>query len=183
MNPALFQFEGQKVILRGLAPTDLEHLIKWSKDPEIRRLTAETEPLTPETARQFLKTIKTDKNRIWFMILDKATLKPIGECGLLRIFKPWKTADLTMIIAEKGYWGKGASIEAMSLLVDFAFKDLALHRLAVGVVEFNTRAIEFYKKFGFREEGRQRDGYLLDDGYHDFVMMSMLVEDYLKRIP
>ncbi len=178
MNPALFHLESNKVILRGFVNSDTAHLLKWYNDPEILRLTAETEPLSQENARAFLKTIKTDKNRIWFMILDKATDKPIGECGLLRIFRPWKTADLTMVIGEKRYWGKGHSHDAMRLLLDFTFASLKLHRLSVGVLETNERAIRFYKRFGFREEGRQRHGFLSDGKYADFVMMSLLEGEY-----
>jgi len=174
MNSAKFYLETPKVILRGLDLSDLDHLVKWSADPEIRHLTAETQPLTRKTAADFLKTVKTDQNRVWFMILDKATGKPIGECGLLKIFHPWKTADLTMIIGEKEFWGKGHSDEAMGLLLDFAFNSLKLHRLSVGVLETNERAIRFYERFGFKEEGRQRDGYLSNGKYHDFVMMSLL---------
>jgi len=66
------------------------------------------------------------------------------------------------------------------MLLEYAFGKLRLHRVAVGVVDFNERAIKFYKRFGFREEGRQRDGYLLDNRYYDFVMMSLLDEEYLK---
>ena len=178
MNPALFHLASGKVILRGFVNSDIPHLIKWYNDPEILNLTAETEPLSQEKARAFLRTIKTDKNRIWFMILDNATKTPIGECGLLRIFRQWKTADLTMVIGEKRYWGKGHSHDAMRLLLDFAFTNLKLHRLSVGVLETNGRAIRFYKWFGFREEGRQLDGYLSDGKYADFVMMSMIEDKH-----
>jgi diamine N-acetyltransferase len=50
--------------------------------------------------------------------------------------------------------------------------------VAVGVVGFNERAIRFYEKVGFREEGRQRDGYYCDHAYHDFVMMSILEDEF-----
>ena len=145
-----YQLEGPNVLLRPLVQSDVDQLVKWSNDPEIRRLIAETEPLTPKKARDLLKGIRTDPSRLWFMIIDKKTRRPVGECGLLRIFRPWKTADLTMIIAEKDHWGKGISGEAMRLLLVIAFRNLKLHRLSIGVLDFNKRALRFYKRFGFR---------------------------------
>ena len=63
---------------------------------------------------------------------------------------------------------------AARLLVDRAFSGLGLHRLSVGVVDFNEGALRFWERLGFRREGVQRDGYLVDGAFHDFVMMSLL---------
>jgi len=172
---------GSKVVLRAPEPSDLPFLVTWSSDPEIRALTAETEPLTRRTAPGYLRTVRKDRNRLWYVIVDRETGRPVGECGLLRIFWPWKTADLTMIIGEKEYWGRGFADEAMGLLLELAFTDLGLHRLAVGVLETNGRALKFYSRHGFREEGRQREGHFRKGRYHDFVMMSLLKGDCGKR--
>ncbi len=177
-SPAL---ESPKISLRTPVKSDIGSFVKWSNDPELRRLTAETAPMSDAEAKAFIDKVRNDADRRWFTIVDKKTGNPIGECGLLRIFRPWKTADLTMIIGEKDHWGKGYASEAMELLLDLAFKDLGLHRLAVGVLENNARAIRFYRRFGFIEEGRQRSGYLADGEYSDFVMMSLLEHEYLKK--
>jgi RimJ/RimL family protein N-acetyltransferase len=62
--------------------------------------------------------------------------------------------------------------------LDYAFGYLNFHRVAVGVVEFNERALQFYEKVGFRREGIQRDGYYYDHEYFDFVMMAVLEAEY-----
>ena len=102
----------------------------------------------------------------------------IGEAGLLRIFPPWRTTDLTLIIGEQDAWGRGYGTEAITLLLDYAFGCLNIHRVAVGVVGFNQRALRFYESVGFRREGIQRDGYYYDHQYHDFVMMSLLADEF-----
>ena len=175
--------ESPNVLLRAIMPSDAEYIVKWAADSEIRRLTAETEPLTLEKARDFIDMVRADESRLWFMIIDKKTQKPIGECGLLRIFRPWNTADLSMIIAEKSQWGKGAAGEAMRILLDIAFNSLRLHRLSIGVLDYNVRALRFYRRFGFREEGRQLDGYFSDGAHHDFIMMSLLEGQYRQANP
>jgi RimJ/RimL family protein N-acetyltransferase len=50
--------------------------------------------------------------------------------------------------------------------------------VAVGVVGFNEAALRFYEKVGFRREGIQRDGYYYGHRYYDFVMISILENEY-----
>jgi len=62
--------------------------------------------------------------------------------------------------------------------MDYAFGYLNMHRVSLGVVGFNRRALRFYEKVGFKQEGIQRDGYYHDHAYHDFVMMSILEDEF-----
>ena len=165
---------GERVCLRPLEHDDLTCVRKWASDPEIMRLIGEVTPMTPEEAEQFFQKVQTDTGRVWFVVTLKETGRAIGEAGLLRMFPAWRTTDLSLILGEKDAWGKGYGTEAILLLLDYAFGTLDFHRVAVGVVGFNERAIRFYEKVGFRKEGVQRDGYYCNRRYHDFVMMSIL---------
>jgi RimJ/RimL family protein N-acetyltransferase len=78
-------------------------------------------------------------------------------------------------------WGKGYGTEAGRLLLKYAFERLKFHRVSIGVVGFNDRAIRFWKSLGFKKEGVQKDGYYCDNEFSDFVMMSIL-EDQFKRL-
>lgn len=50
--------------------------------------------------------------------------------------------------------------------------------MAIGVVSFNEAALRFYDKVGFRKEGIQKEGYFYNHQYYDFIMMSILEDDY-----
>jgi len=97
------------------------------------------------------------------------------------MFPAWRTTDWSLIIGEKAVRGKGYGTEAAQLMLNYAFGHLNFHRLAIGVVGFNTKALRFYEKLGFQREGIQRDGYFYDHQYHDFVMMSMLDHAFLEK--
>ena len=169
---------GERVYLRPLDRQDLIHIRQWANDPELRRLTGEVKPMTEAGAEAFFDKVNNDDDRVWFIVALKENDAPIGEAGLLRMFRPWRTTDLSIIIGEKGARGKGYGGEAIKLLLDFAFGYLNFHRVAIGVVGFNADALRFYEKVGFRREGVQRDGYYYDHDYHDFVMMSILEDEY-----
>ncbi|MRR32139.1 N-acetyltransferase, partial [bacterium] len=133
---------------------------------------------TAHTTEAWYGRIQDDPSRVWFIIEERETGAPIGECGLLRIFPAWRTTDLTMIIAEKSCQGKGFGTEAITLLMGYAFGMLAMHRISIGVVGFNTRALAFYEKMGFRREGVQRDGYFYNHQFSDFIMMCILEDEF-----
>jgi len=178
-------FVGRRVCLRALKRGDLVHLRKWLEDAEIRGLIGEVSSMSKEDSERFLEKVRGDAQRAWFMVVakenNKENNKVIGEAGLLRMDRAWRTTDISVIIWEREEWGKGYGTEAVLLLLDHAFRHLDFHRAAVGVVGFNERALRFWTKIGFRKEGVQRDGYYYDGQYHDFVLMSIL-EDEFRRL-
>jgi RimJ/RimL family protein N-acetyltransferase len=172
---------GQRVYLRPVEKEDALFILRWANDPQIRRLTAEVTPMTQAGFDEFLHKVQHDPDRVWFMVVLKGSNRVIGEAGLLRMFPPWRATDLTIILGEPEAWRQGYGTEAILLLLDYAFGALNFHRVAVGVVGFNERAIHFYEKIGFKTEGIQRDGYFCDHVYHDFIMMSILEAEYRQR--
>ncbi len=169
---------GERVYLRPLEKEDVNLLYVWFNDPEIRGLTGEVFPSYQESVEEFLTRLRTDSSRAWFGVVVKENDQLIGEAGLLRMFPAWRTTDLSLILGERAAWRKGYGSEAMELLLDYAFGYLNFHRVAIGVVGSNQRALKFYEKAGFKREGIQRDGYFYDHSYQDFVMMSILDNEF-----
>jgi len=169
---------GKRVRLRPLVREDLVYLRKWSRDAEIKGLIGEVASMSKADWEKFLDEVRGDRKRAWFMVIVKENDKVIGEAGLLRMDRAWLTTDVSVIIGEKTEWGKGYGTETIALLLNYAFRHLKFHRVAVGVVGFNERALRFWEKVGFRKEGIQRDGYYYDHKYHDFVMMSILEDEF-----
>jgi len=62
-----------------------------------------------------------------------------------------------------------------------AFDQLGLERVFLNVLADNPRARRFYEKAGFQYEGCFRHHLLLKDGWHDWVWMAILKEDYERR--
>ena len=169
---------GENIYLRPFERGDLDYIRKWYNDPELRGSIEITEPYNAEKVERWFDSVCNDENRIWFAIAPKSNDEVVGECGLLRMFYAWRTTDLTMIIGERDAQGKGYGSEAMRLLLDYAFGHLGFHRVALGVAGFNEDAVRFYERHGFKREGIQREGYYFNHKYHDFVMMSLLEEEY-----
>lgn len=172
---------GERLYLRPYRKDDLRFMFKWMNDPEILGLVGEARPWSKRVLEEFFDKVKHEKGRAWFSIVLKEGDRVIGETGLLRAFWPWKQTDLTIEIDEKDVWDRGYGTEAINLLLAWTFDTLGFHRVSIGVVGFNERALHFYEKNGFRREGVLRDGYLYGGKYHDFVMMSILEDEFRER--
>lgn len=172
---------GDRLYLRPYKKADLKFMLRWMNDPEILGLVGEVHPWSKRDLDDFYARVEQERDRAWFSIVLKEGDRVIGETGLLRAFWPWKTTDLTIEINERDAWNQGYGTEAISLLLSWAFDRLGFHRVSIGVVGFNERALHFYEKNGFRREGVLRDGYLYQGRYYDFVMMSILEGEFQER--
>jgi len=172
---------GDKIYLRPIEQEDVALLHRWANDPEIRGLTGEIRPSTYSGAIEFYQRVQKSEDRIWLAVISRDTDQVIGETGFLRMFPAWRTTDWSLIIGEKSAQGKGYGQEVAKLMLDYAFGHQNFHRVAIGVVGFNTKALNFYEQIGFRREGIQRDGYYCEHRYHDFVMMSMLDDEFREK--
>ncbi len=169
---------GERVTLRRIERGDLPRIRGWLDDPEVRGMIGATKPMTEEEADAWFDDVTGDPGRAWFVVIRDEDDRVIGEAGLLRLFPEWRTTDMSVIIGEREAWGQGHGTEAGNLLLDYAFDYLGLHRVAIGVVGFHEEALWFWKKLGFKQEGVQRDGYLHDGKFYDFVMMSILEDEW-----
>jgi len=168
----------KRIELRTVKREDLKTLSILMEKRDITKLTGEVHPRTEKDWEDFYDRTQSMDDRIWFLIIDKKSGQIIGETGLLRIFMPWRTSDYSLVIWDKEYWGKGYGKETSQLMLDYAFNDLNLNRLAIGVVGFNHNGLKFWKSIGFIEEGKQIDGYFCNGVYSDFIMMYLLEKDF-----
>lgn len=76
------------------------------------------------------------------------------------------------------YRGKGYGEKTYRLILEFCFKYLNFNRVWLLVMENNEVALNLYKKIGFKEEGVMRKAIYRDGKYYDYIMMSILKEEY-----
>ena len=77
-------------------------------------------------------------------------------------------------IGDTEYLGKGYGSEAVSMLAQFGFNDLNLHRIYLQVFASNQRAINAYNKCGFKQEGIARESAFIDGSWEDIITMGIL---------
>ncbi len=118
-----------------------------------------------------------------FSIVECATDKLIGRCGLFGLDLVNRSAMLGIFIGDKAFWNRGYGQEATVLLLDYGFNLLNLHNIMLGVYAFNARGIGCYHKVGFKEIGRRRQSRIICGKLYDEVMMDILEEEFRATHP
>lgn len=77
--------------------------------------------------------------------------------------------------------GHGYMTEGFALTLDFAFRQLGLHRVEANVQPDNTRSLAFLDRAGFVREGYSRRYIKLAGRWRDHVRFAMLAEDWRAR--
>lgn len=77
--------------------------------------------------------------------------------------------------------GKGYSKEMYKIIFKLCFEHWNMNRVWLLVLAYNEVALNLYNKMGFVEEGVQRKAIYRDNIYHDYIMMSILKDEYNER--
>jgi RimJ/RimL family protein N-acetyltransferase len=129
--------------------------------------------------RRWLQSVSADPHRAYYVL---HTEYGIGKnfIGIVR------TDEIDMVNRSMRVGGdilptfqnQGYGQQMFELIKTFSFDYLNMHRIWLLVMETNERAIHVYRKAGFRDEGRQREAVYRDGRYLDYLMMSMLREEF-----
>ncbi|WP_181350417.1 GNAT family N-acetyltransferase [Thalassobacillus sp. CUG 92003] len=175
-------FETERMYLRKMTEEDITLYHKWRNDMDVMQSTNPNLDIYHlEETKRFVKHVMlgadTSKS---YIIHEKESYAPIGITSLINIDHKNRNAECIIDIGEKDYWGQGYGSEAMTLLLDYAFYEMNLHRVALRVFSFNDKAINLYEKLGFKHEGRARQSLFRSGQWYDVVHMGVLQDEYLN---
>jgi RimJ/RimL family protein N-acetyltransferase len=105
----------------------------------------------------------------------------IGFIGFFALLLNHGDAHVAIAIGERGSWNKGYGTDAMRIILHYAFNELNLRRVGLGVFEYNSRAIRSYEKAGFVHEGRMREAIHRDGKRFDFLFMGIFRDEWLAK--
>mgnify|MGYP001560830380 CR=1 FL=1 len=160
--------DGDRVYLKTMNKENAtQDYCDWLNDPEVNKY-LETRKATTRDLRDYIKSKLESDNCIFFGIFFKENNKHIGTVKLEPIEWEKKEATFGIMIGDKNYWRMGLGAEATKLTIKFAFEQLFLNEIDLGVISENKPAIRAYKKAGFKVTGIKKkainhDGKLFDD--------------------
>lgn len=174
-------FRGSLVRLCAESPDVIaKEMLKWDRDTEQHRL-ADSEPAfmwSEKKLKEFIEKRADNPNGFRFWIRTLAGDKLIGGAGLWVDSWTHANAWLGISIGDREYWGRGYGTEAVRLMVQYAFLELNLRRVSLGLHAYNERALKSYEKAGFKLEGRMRGEGLRDGVRFDSLWMGLLREEW-----
>lgn len=160
------------VTLSPIRVEDSETLFRWINDPETVRFNVAYKPVHWANHDDWVKSLGKATNKVIFAI--RADDKLIGVVQLIDIDPVHRSAELTIRIGDESQRGAGHGTQALKQTIDFAWRDLNLHRVCLRVFANNHQAIRAYEKAGFLEEGLMKEAAHIDGRYIDMVIMGTL---------
>lgn len=103
--------------------------------------------------------------------------QPAGRIGLhyLNVFN--QSAAIGYWLAESAQ-GRGIMVRSCKALIDYGFKELALHRIEIKAATLNLKSQAIPRKLGFQQEGILRQSEKVNGKFLDLVLYSMLHEEW-----
>ncbi len=170
--------------LEYFVKSDCAQLINWIKDEELLINWSGTLfhfPLTEESMNWYIEDINdlNTSSALVYKVKDTETNTVIGHISLGNISRKNQSARITrVLIGDEENKGKGFCKKMIKAILKIGFEDLHLHRISLGVYDFNTSAIKCYQKAGLMIEGNTRECLLVKDKWWSLIEMSILENEW-----
>ena len=169
---------GERLYFKPVSLDDVAEIHKFASDKNVSRFIgwnlSSTMDDTLELVESMLEKEKDDIG-IYASIFLKSTKTLIGTCMIFNFDLKAKHAEVGYVLSAD-YWNKGYGTETISLMVDYAFEELKLHKLHARVTDVNVGSSKILEKNGFLLEGNFKDYYFVDDKYYNGLFWGKILK-------
>ncbi|OPH57833.1 aminoglycoside adenylyltransferase [Paenibacillus ferrarius] len=172
------------ITLQYFEPSDFQELISWSGDEAFLLQWAGTQFKFPLSEDQLLEYLKDSNdmntsNKLIYKAVDLETNQTIGHISIGGIDRQNRSGRVgKVLVGNQSVRGKGYGKQMIQQILKIGFEDLKLHRISLGVFEFNESALLCYEKSGFIKEGLVRDARRYKDSYWNLIEMGILEDEW-----
>jgi len=173
---------GDGIVLRELEPADAAAAFVWGGDPQFFRFMTVDEVATEDEERTLLIEWQSEARarprrqyRLGVVETDSATLVGIVRLGVVN--PDQKEADLGYGM-RRDRWGRGVATAAATLLVDFGFRELGLHRVFAYHDPANHASRRVMEKLGMTYEGTLRQNMFGRGTWRDSALRAVLEDEW-----
>ena len=166
---------------------DFATLKEWISDEELLLNWAGSSfryPLTDDKLNWYIRDANNFDNSdtLIYKAVDTVTGGTAGHISLTAINRPNRSARITrVIVGNPAERGKKIGEQMIKAVMQIGFQDLKLHRMSLGVYDFNEPAIRCYKNCGFHVDGVLRDISKHGDTFWSIMEMSILEDEWADR--
>jgi ribosomal-protein-alanine N-acetyltransferase len=169
---------GPRLSLREFRTDDLDASMAVVGDEEVVRTLSfdlrdrdtQAERLAQDVARA-----QTDLRPDYYLAIADATDTLIG---FVRIGLGGHRSGELGYAVRRADWGKGYATEAATLMLDFGFKTLNLHRIQAACGPDSHASQRLLARLGFLPEGRIRDHVFTNSNWRDSLLYSLLDHEW-----
>ena len=169
------RLDADRLHLRPLTEADVTPVyVGWLNDPLVSRyLETRHSAQTLKTVAAFVAAVNARDNEHLFGVFLNGRARHIGNIKLGPVHPLHGVGDVSLLIGERGEWGRGYAAEAIARLARHAFEDLRVAKLSASLYAANVGSERAFLKAGFQREGLRRAHYDLDGARSDIVELGL----------
>lgn len=179
--PGFPQLRGPRIRLRGPRADDADAVFALFSDPAVMRYWSRPPMTQLDEAVASIAEMQqafAERDKINWVIADKSDLV-IGTCTLFCFEARHHRAEAGYAL-RSDLWGQGLAREAVSAMLDWAFRTLSLHRVEADIDPRNDGSRRILERLGFASEGVLRERYFIGEQVSDTEIFGLLASDWRK---
>lgn len=165
-----------EITLRKVELKDMPLMQEWMNDEEIRTNFLMRNIPDEKTMQNFINVSFTDERRDYAIINEKDEYQ--GTISLKQISAINKNAEYAIVLRRKAI-GKNIAKQATKEILKIGFEEIKLHKIFLDVAEYNTRAIRFYEKMGFKKEGDFKEQFYINNRFYNLKRYALMNYDFI----
>jgi len=166
---------------------DFEQLIQWI-DTESLLISWSGSlfsfPLTQSSMEWYLGDTNdlNTSGALVYKAVETETGETIGHISLGGISRKNKSARISrVLIGDAANKGKGYCKQMITEVLKIGFDQMQLHRISLGVYDYNTAALKCYQAAGFSIEGTLREVLLHEGKWWSLIEMGILENEWHQK--
>ena len=130
--------------------------------------------ITEESQLEWFNNVKLDYTEINWVIELLENKDIVGTLALINIDWRNRNAEYARLIINPSYRRMGLAFEAETLMLEYAFDYLNLHKIYCMAFMDNTDVINLHFKTGFKKVGIYSDHIFRDGKYQDIILLEQI---------
>lgn len=170
--------QGKRIQLTALQEDDFDCLRPFFRDMAslIYYIPTTARPLNAYQMRSLLDDWNDGVENFVFAVRHQGKL--IGLVNLDGLDWPNSHVEIGIALTDPDARGLGLATETITLLIQYCFDELGLHRIWARIIEDNSPSLHLFDKLGFQKEGALRQHVLRRGQYRDMYLYSLLKDEW-----
>lgn len=160
--------------LRAIDSSELELILSWRNAPNVRQNMYTRHEISLSEHLAWWGRTRDRSDQRYFMCEVQGT--PLGVVAFTQIDIGNENSSWAFYASPEAPKGTGSKMEYLAL--EYAFKDMGLHKLFCEVLAFNAPVIKLHQKFGFKIEGVLREQHSVDNSFVDVYRLGILAPEW-----
>ncbi len=173
-------WQGKRVRLRAIEPSDWEVYFAWNQeDDQARAVSPIPFPQSAESVRQWAQqeaTRKPDGDAFRFVI-ENETGEVVGDLTTHHCDARAGSFSYGITIRRE-HRRNGYAAEAIALVLRYYFRELRYQKATVSIYSFNEASAHLHESLGFQLEGRIRRTVFTGGQHCDELVYGITVEEF-----